>query len=151
MIGESTLDSGYGSSLALSTTSAANLRKAGKWARFIGIFGLVIMGLTVIGLLFFGGTLLSLDSAGGGLGAGLMLLFYLPFVALGVYLVYLQYNFGSKAMEAVDNQSPQSMEVALASLSRYYKISGILLMVYLVLMVLGLIGMVIGGMAFLGS
>ncbi|WP_116108544.1 hypothetical protein [Lewinella sp. IMCC34191] len=142
-----TLDDNYGSGASLSTQDAANLRKAGKWARFIAIFSMAALGLVLLGMIVGGSTLLVSMGLGDGAGAGMMVafVFYGAFILFALYMLYLQYKFGSQAMQAVDNHDGAAMSESLAALSRYYKIYGIIMLVYLALMTIGIVFAVIGG------
>lgn len=159
MLGDSgTIDSGMiaGGGMTLTDADMRNLRTAGKWARFMAILSLALMALLVLGLLF-GGSSLILAGLGGGAddelgtimaGAGVMVLFiYGLFILFAVYLYYLLYQFGSKAVRAVDSGDHAAMSEALAAQSRLYKIIGILTAVYLVLLAIGLIGGIVAGAA----
>ena len=149
MIGDTTLDGGYGTGVSLSVEDAANLRKAGKWARFVGIVGMVFTALGLIFVVGFSSTMMAmagLDDFGGGAGAGIFfIIFYGAMLAFGFYMVYLLYKFGAKAMEAVDANSSVATSESLFSLARFFKIYGVLMAIYIGFVLLGLIFAVIGG------
>ncbi len=144
-----TLDADYGDGLSLTTNDTANLRKAGKWARFIAIFTMVMLGIIVLFLVLSGSTMLAMMGMGDapGMGAALVpfLVFYGLMLAFAFYMMYLQYQFGANAMAAVDQGDRSAMSESLSALSKYYKIYGIILVIYLVLMGIGLLMAIIGG------
>ncbi|WP_420458813.1 hypothetical protein [Neolewinella sp.] len=147
MIGDTTLDSGYGSGLMVDGPVAANLRNAGKWARFVGIALLIVIGLSLIPFLFTGTAAFS-DPAFGPIAA-----FATPFLIVVVavtlfslYLYYLVFDFGRKAMRAVDNNDQLAMQSSIASLSKLFSIIGILVVVYLVIIGVVFVGSIAAGM-----
>ncbi len=154
-----TIDSNLaGSGFALSSADQTNLRTAGKWARFLAIIGLVSMALVVLMMLFGGGTMMALMMGGGmgaspydtgaAVGAGaFMFIFYGIFIAAGIYLYWLLYQFGDKAMKAVDSGNTALMSESLAAQSKMYKIIGILAAIYLGFLALAILFAVIGGAA----
>ncbi|CAH1000669.1 hypothetical protein LEM8419_01803 [Neolewinella maritima] len=149
MIGDTTLDSGYGSGLTVDGLAAANLRKAGKWARFLGIVTMVSIGIGVILLVLFGGTFLALALGSGGEAVGGamtgILIVYGVIFALFFYLTYLLYNFGAKAVATVDRGDTVAMAEAFASLSRLLKIFGIFTIIQLLFTAIAFIGIAVGG------
>ena len=153
MIGDTTLDGGYGSGLAVDNLAAANLRKAGKWARLIGIITMVSLSLGILFLLLFGGTFFAMalgtNSTAAGAGSFLsgVIFFYAVIFAILFYLTYLLYNFGAKAMVAVDRGDTVAMTDAFASLGRLLKIFGILTIINLLFTALGFLGVAAGGLA----
>ena len=149
MIGDATLDGGYGTGLNLSSEDTANLRKAGKWGRFLGIISMVFLGLIILAFIGFGSTMVAMMSGGqfgggGGAATGLIV-FYVALFAFSFYLVYLLYKFGAEAVTAVDNHDSVAMTKSLASLGRMLKIYGIITVIYFGMMGLGLLFAAIGG------
>ncbi|MGB3801997.1 MAG: hypothetical protein WA952_19410 [Lewinella sp.] len=142
-----TLDDNYGNGTSLSSNDTANLRKAGKWARFIAIFSMVALGLVLLGMIIGGSSMLVAMGIGDGGGAGVIgvLVLYGVFILFALYMTFLQYKFGSRAMQAVDTQDSAAMSESIGALSRYYKIYGVIMLVYLALMAIGIIFAIIGG------
>ncbi len=146
-----TLDSDYGGGLSLSGEDTANLRKAGKWGRVLGILSMAFMGLLLLFIVFFGGTFLALsgigDVTGGGVAMTMVLGFYALVLLLFFYLSYLLYKFGADAVAAVDQGRADSMTTSLSSLARLFKIYGIISIVYLGFVALGAASMLFTGAA----
>ena len=142
------LDSSYGNGPALSSADTANLRKAGKWARFIGIVAMVGIGIFLFFLFVSGGTMIASMGLGdaGGLGV-VVLVIYGALMLFSLYMMYLQYQFGTQAVQAVDRDDNGALSQSLAALSKYYKITGVLMAIYLGIMALGIVFAVIGGAA----
>ena len=78
---------------------------------------------------------------------GLMLFVLVSFVLLGVviYMFCLLYRFGTQAVAGVDHHDGESMSAGLATLGRYYKTGGFLVIFYIAVVSLGLIFAVAGG------
>ncbi|MGB3801998.1 MAG: hypothetical protein WA952_19415 [Lewinella sp.] len=134
------LDDRYGSGASLPPEGSQNLRKAGKWGRFLGIVSMVGIGLGIVFIFLFGSTAMAMSGMGGETGnpfASVMLpiiLFYGFFFAIMLYLSYLLYSFGSKAMVAVDQGDDLAMVSSFGSLGRLFKILGILTIIQLAFM-----------------
>ena len=150
MIADTTLDSGYGGGLSLSTEDTANLRKAGKWGRFLGVVSMVFLGLAILAFIGFGATMLATmglnEQAGIPAGATtFLIIFYVAVFVFSFYMVYLLYKFGTAAIEAVDRHDQLAMTKSFASLGRMLKIYGIITVIYLGFMALSLVLALIGG------
>ena len=132
------LDNEYhGSGPLLPPEGSDHLRKAGKWGRFLGIVSMVTLGLMVVFVLLMGGTLLGIGgSQSSNIAAWLLpiVILYGGMFALMLYLAYLLYQFGAKAMTAVDTGSEAAMTASFGSLGRLLKILGILTVIQLVFM-----------------
>ena len=133
---DSPLDTDYrGSAPLLPSEGSANLRKAGKWGRFLGIVSMVGVGLMIVMVLLLGGTLLSFGGdQTGNIGQWMIpvVLLYGAMFAVMLYLSYLLYHFGAKAMTAVDTGSSADMTASFGSLGRLLKILGILTVIQLI-------------------
>ncbi|MGB3548484.1 MAG: hypothetical protein WBA17_16040 [Saprospiraceae bacterium] len=137
------IDSGFTSStLQLNGTTGTNLRTAGIWARFVGIVGLIVGGLFALGVvIFFVGSIFigQDDFLGVGSQAGLLslvLFFYVAVILFSVYLAWLSFDFGRRAIRAVDQGHQASLDRAFASLKTLYICTGGLVILYIVIMFL---------------
>lgn len=143
------LDTGYGTAPELPPEGAANLRKAAKWGRFLGIVSMVIIGLFILFLLFFSGTFLTMSGLDGlGPGSGMVtfiFVFYGLIFLFGLYISYLLYDFGAKALTGVDTGDSLAVTQSLGSLARMFKIYGILTIIYLGFMALSVITLIATG------
>jgi|AntRauTorckE5430_2_1112549.scaffolds.fasta_scaffold08962_2 hypothetical protein len=151
-----TLDAGMGNiGLALNANDIANLRTAGKWGRFISITGLVGLGLAVLGMLFFGGTMLTMMSMGdaeaagalGAVGGTFIFIIYGIAFAISAYVYWMLYQFSTNAIKAADSGSQMAMTDAFSSLKSMLKVSGIILLVILAMYALVFLIIIIGGAA----
>ncbi|MCP9237004.1 hypothetical protein [Lewinella sp. JB7] len=151
----STLDGDYSAELSLTRQDAANLRKAGKWGRFLGIVSMVFVGIFLILVVGFGGTMMTVFGLGAPEGTGVMmtivLAFYAGILLLLFYLSYLLYKFGAEAVTAVDHTDARAVAGSLAALARLFKLYGILTIVYLAFTGVSLLTMLAAGAeAFIG-
>ncbi|NJB87066.1 hypothetical protein GGR26_002843 [Lewinella marina] len=143
------LDREYGRGPELLPQGAANLRKAGKWGRFLGVLSMAGIGFFLVVMVLFGGTFMAVSglgaaTGGGGFMTGVLVIYALVFLFL-FYLSYLLYQFGSEAVAAVDNGSPQSVTDAFGALARLFKLYGILAIFYLGSTVLAFLSMLFTG------
>ena len=142
----STLDQPYGSGPSLTVADSANLRKAGKWARFIAIFTMAFLGIVLLFLVLGGAGMLAYMGFNDAGPVGLIvLLVYGLVLAFAFYMMYLQYQFGNSAMQAVDRNDSAAMSQSLAALGRYYKIYGLIMAIYVAFLGIGLLFGVLGG------
>jgi len=150
-----TLDAGMSTAgTTLSATDMANLRTAGKWARFMAIVALVLMAIGVLTMLLFGGTMMAMmgggmgsEMAGAGIGMGVFAIIYIPILAFSIYVYWKLYVFGSKAMTAVDTNNSAAMSESLSSLGTVFKVTGILTAIFLGFYALALVMGLLGGLA----
>lgn len=145
MLDNTTLDAGYHGGLIIEGNAAANLRKAGKWARFTGITLIIFTAISLLSFAFTGASMFDQPGleAFSAFGVPLFILLF-ALTLFSLYLYYLIFDFGRKAMQAVDNKDQLAMQSSFASLSSFYTIVGVLIMIYLVLvgivMVIGIGG-----------
>lgn len=146
---DSPLDNEYhGGGPLLPPEGRDSLRAAGKWGRFLGIVAMVTLGLTIAFLLVIGGTLLTFGGEySGDISAWMMpvVIIYGGLFALMLYLAYLLYRFGAKAMIAVDTDSTAALTSSFGSLARMLKIMGILTAIQLVFTGISLAFMLLSG------
>ena len=143
----SPLDSGLSTGvITLSGQDLQHLRTAGKWARFFAIVSLVFIALGVLFMLFFGGTMLAFmdPSVTGAIGGTMMLVTYGLVFALYIYPLVKLYQFGSKAVQAVDSNNQILASESIDALKSGFKFIGIftavVLGIYALIFVIGIIG-----------
>lgn len=129
----------------LSAADAGTLRRTAKWARFIGIVGLVGAGLLIVLALFINGILgtvmdRQLDMTGVEMPFDLRMIgtFYAigMFFAAALYFVpaLLLYQFGSRTLRSLSTGfEPEHFSGALQAHRRFYKFMGIVTMIMLAL------------------
>jgi len=149
-----TIDGSLGSAgLTLSTTDTDNLRSAGKWGRFISISGLIIIGLGVLFMLFFGSSLIAamsmadMGGPGAAIGGSFVFVVYAIIFAISIFIYWMLYKFSTNAIKAADSGSSAAMTASIISLKNMLKIIGILWLLYLALIVLTIVLGLVGGVA----
>jgi small-conductance mechanosensitive channel len=132
-------NSGYGKSLQLNELAKDSLNKAATWAKFLAVVQFVVSALLVIFAIILG----AIDPQFGapGIGTGGLVATYLLGAVVYIVLGYFLYDFADKAKKAVATASETELTTSLKQLHLYFKISGILIIVALVLVLLaGIIG-----------
>ncbi len=124
---------------------ATHLRETAKWAKFLAIVGFVICGILII-VAVFAGTLLSTMSGGLGspasqsfLGAGFLSAIYIVIAVIYFVLSLFLYRFASKMQVALLSTDQENFNVALYNLKLVYRITGIIVVVYLAIVALATI------------
>jgi hypothetical protein len=147
-----TIDAGMSTAgIHLTSADLANLKTAGKWGRFISIVILVSIGLMMLGIIFFGGTMMALASsdigAAGALGGTAMVIFYGLLFALYIYPTVMLYKFSTNIIKAADNGNATAASEAFASLKSMFKFMGILMAIMLGFYALFFVIALLGGLA----
>lgn len=127
----------------------ANLAEAAKWAKFLGIIGIVVLGLLFlagIAMFFLGSTVLQQSPElqtipfGGALVGGIYLLSGL----LYVYPTWAMFKFGSLMRAAVQTNNQATLNRALGYLKGFFKYLGILTVIIIAIYVLAVIAIAVG-------
>ena len=123
----------------------AHLKETAKWAKFLAIVGFFICGILGIVALFSGNILNSMGELGGPtgtqamLGAGLMSAMYIIIGIIYFALSLFLYRFAGKMNVELQSTDQDNFNLALHNLKLVYRITGIIVIVYLALIVLLLI------------
>jgi hypothetical protein len=135
--------------LLIDSTAHGYLKETGKWAAFLGILGFIFSGVVIIVSFFIGAILDRMFSAlaatstssvaafgaMGGTFAG----FYFFLGVLTFFLSLFLFRFGSKMKQALSGQDPEAFNLSLKNLKNYYRLVGILTIIYLSIIVLSVI------------
>jgi hypothetical protein len=116
-------------SSSLSLHSKAFLSEAAGWARFMAIVGFVLLGLGTIGMLFAGSSLALLGASG--VPTALIIGIFLVFGIIWFFVSFYLFRFGSKMKEALQFQSRELIDQSFENLKSYFKLMGILTIIYL--------------------
>lgn len=139
-----TIDKQFSSTeLNISTQSKNYLLEVAKWANFLSIVGFVFSGLYVLGGLMFFVTGASYSAFGGGSAASLGFVYIISAVLMFFPSLYL-YNFSNKMKAALNNGSPENLELSLENLKSCFKFMGIMTIISLGLIILFVILGVLG-------
>ena len=143
--------------LVIDSTAHGYLKETGKWAAFLGILGFISSGIVII-ISFFIGALLdkafsamaatSVNGAAifGALG-GVLAGVYFFIGVLVFFLSLFLFRFGSKMKKALISQDQEALNFSLKNLKNYYRVIGILTIIYLSVIALILIIATIVGLA----
>ena len=132
--------------LVLSGRSAANLRSAMVWGKFLGIMLFVAAGaMAVVAIVCFSMPydIFSMMAAGSAV-AGVV---YLIGAILYFFMGYFLYVGASKIKKAIDEGSNTALEAGTGNLKNYFCFYGVLTIVALAIVVVGLIIAITTGIA----
>jgi hypothetical protein len=137
--------------MQLTSSSKEYLESAGKWALILGIIGFVFSGLMLIASVFVGIAFSSFspDDFGGAFGAsmpfggGTIAAIYVVLALLYGAFSYFLFNFGMKMKQANQKNDGAVLEKSLHSLKLFFKIWGIMTIVFLGMYVIMIFSMVV--------
>ncbi|HEX2900751.1 MAG TPA: hypothetical protein VHS96_13600 [Bacteroidia bacterium] len=143
--------------LQLSPNSTSFLESTAKWARFLSILGFIGIGFMVLAalMMFAGGAMFSERASSvygsrgvlGGAPLGLIGVVYLFMAALYFFPVLYLNKFASKMLNAITMRDSMTLESSFEQLRNHYRFVGIITIVMIGLYVLGIMAMVMGGIA----
>ena len=134
----------------LTRESLSYLNETRKWTMFLAILGFVFVGIMVIFSLMFSAifsALPGMTDAEMPFPSFLFGLIYLVMAGLYFFPILYLYKFSTFTKNAIMNRDSGQINDALKNLKSHYKFIGILTIVILVLYPIGIMAMVIGGMA----
>ncbi len=125
--------------------AGSHLRETAKWAKFLAIVGFVICGILII-VAIFAGTFLGTMGGGLGspatpsfLGAGFLSAIYIVIAVIYFVLSLFLYRFANKMQVALLSTDQDNFNVALYNLKLVYRITGIIVLVYLAIVAIAMI------------
>lgn len=126
------LDQSYSGSLTINGPSRAFLEEAAKWAKFIAIFGFVLLGLSFIGVLSLA---LYMHNSFGDEMSLLQSIFVYIFSFSGVLIMYFPlmylYRFASNTRISIAKNDSEGMNTAFSYLKSYFKFFGIYIIIFI--------------------
>lgn len=125
-----------GQGFTISDFSKGELNQARKWAMFLAIFGFVMVGFSVIGGVFTG---IFWVAQMGGQGM-LMGLLTVALALVGLFPCLYLLRFSTSIARALRNEESFEVDTAFNNIKKYFKFSGILIIVIFGLYVLAIIG-----------
>ena len=103
-----------------------------RWSRFLSIVGFIGLGIFTLVIALAGTALVALLSrfspelaALGGLGAAIVIIFALVFVAIFGFTFYMLYRFSTLTRRAIQHQDQGTFAEGMKCLKIYFVISGI--------------------------
>lgn len=136
--------------LVISGETAANMRAAMSWAKFMAIVCFVMTGMIFVAaiiLLVMGGSLQYYYPALG--GGALLGICYLIVAVIYFFLSYFMYMFAVKTKRAIDNGCMQDLSAGAMNMKYYFKMTGIVTIVTIAVVVLMILFAAIGMAAFM--
>ena len=134
----------------LDPSGRASLDEAGKWARFLGIIGLILLAIFVLLALFAGSMMSSLMSAESMPFAGadgiFFTIYFLVVAGISFYPTFMMFKFGSTIRAAISMGDAARFNEALLYLKRFFKFVGILTAIMIGLYILGFVFAILGGL-----
>jgi hypothetical protein len=140
--------------LVIDLTGHDHLKETAKWTKFLGILGLIVSVIIIIGSFFIGAIFAKLGSTSidegtpnpmatlGAMG-GVITAVYLFLGVLVFFISLYLYKFGAKMKIALQNSDQAELNLSLKNLKFYFRIHGILAIIYLVIVALALIGIIV--------
>lgn len=136
--------------LVISGETAANMRTAMSWAKFMAIVCFVMTGMIFVAaviLLAMGGAMQYYYPALG--GSALLGICYLVIAVIYFFLSYFMYMFAVKTKRAIDNGCMQDLSAGTMNMKYYFKMTGIVTIVTIAVVVLMILFAAIGMAAFM--
>lgn len=147
------LDSNYSTSFGITPDIRAFLSEIARWANFLAIIGFIMIGIIVIVAIFAGSVISTMasqypgSSAFGAIGGGFITVLYLIIAGIYVFPVLYLYRFATKMKLALRTDNQESLSSSFENLKSHYKFIGILMIITLALYALGILIVIIGGLA----
>lgn len=115
-----------------------HLRETARWVKFLGIMGIIISVFLAIAGIVFAMSANTLERYGGNsslveFSAGLIGAMYIIIAAIFFFMSLYLFLFGSKLKTALQTSDQQVFNEALLNQKRYYRIVGIITIVYVCL------------------
>ena len=135
------------SDLQIDSISHSHLTETSKWAKFIAIAGFVFSGLIIIFALYYINLLMearSMYSRFGSSISGTVILgaiFYMVVALVWIITSIYQLRFATKLQNALLGNNQDELQSAFLNFKIYYRISGIVTIISLLLSVLGALGL----------
>lgn len=130
--------------LQVDSIAFAHLHETARWAKFLAIVGFIIAGLLLLAAIFAGTFLGKMSGAGlsgsqSMMGAGFLSAVYIVIAAIYFVMCLFLYRFAAKMQIALQSTDQDNFNLSLHNLKLVYRITGIIVIVYLALVALALI------------
>lgn len=139
--------------LQVETDAYTSLRETGIWARFLGILGMIVSTFVVLAGFVVGPMLSRMgDMAQQNplfmLGSVGITIFYLALGALGFFISWQCYKFGTNSKNAIQTGDNQSLTASFYNLKLLFRVQGIIAILYILFIIVAII---FGGMNAMNS
>lgn len=130
--------------LQVDSISFAHLHETARWAKFLAIVGFIIAGFLLLAAIFAGSLLGKMSGAGlsssqSVIGAGFLSAIYIVIAVIYFVMCLFLYRFAAKMQIALQSTDQENFNLSLHNLKLVYRITGIIVIVYLALVALALI------------
>lgn len=131
--------------LVIDSTTQVHLKETAVWGKFLGIVGFIYSLLIAVGAVFAGSTMARLSgnySKGneGVMAGGFVAIFYLALAGVVFFMSMFLFRFSKKSLLALQSNDQSVLTDAFRNLKIYFRFSGIITVIALILTTLGLIG-----------
>ena len=138
--------------LHIDSISFNYLRETSKWAKFLAIIGFIMTGVFVL-FAFFGATMFSTlmrtNPYGGDIAGSfgfIITIVYLIVAAISFFLSLFLYRFGARTLAGLQATDQDSLNDGIGNLKSFFKMYGIIVIIYLGFLALALLLGVLGAM-----
>jgi amino acid transporter len=140
--------------LVIDSIAHTYLKETAKWTKFLAILGFIASGIIIIASFFVGSIFAKLNNAnmsdtpnpvGAMMGAfgGTITVIYLLLGVLVFFISLFLFRFGAKMKIALQNPDQEVLNLSLKNLKNYFRIHGILAIIYLSIVALALVIIII--------
>lgn len=132
--------------LSLNSRGQSLLNSAARWAKFIAIVNFITCGIMAILALtakfwfssVYGNALAVSGMAG--MGSTILSVSYLIGAAVGIVVALYLYRFAVKTRQALNQQDNRLLTESIGELNTYFRINGIILILFLAFLALAFVG-----------
>lgn len=112
-----------------------HLKETAKWSRFLGITGFIFSALIALTAIFVGNKITETNYVLRNLGA-VVTIIYLIVSIIGFFISLYLFRFGSNMKVAIQNTDQEKLNTAFLNLKLYYRMMGIICVIYLFVLAL---------------
>ena len=134
--------------VALGPIAVNYLSKTAKWAKFLSILGFIFAGIIVFIALFIGSIfamMARLNPMASIIPASIGTFISITYVIIAAVVFVLHlflFQFASRTQKALSYQDSNLMDSGIHRLQSFFKMLGIIMIVYLILIALGILGVI---------
>ena len=131
--------------LQVDSIAYAHLHETARWAKFLSVIGFIISVFLLLAAIFAGAFLSSFSGTGGVgginsmIGTGVLSAVYIVIAVVYFIMSLFLFRFATKMRMALQASDQDNFNVSLYNLKMVYRITGIIVIVYLALVTLALI------------
>jgi len=129
------------------------LSEIARWAYFLSIIGFIMIAFLIVIAIFAGSVIGMMTSqipeanGMGAIGGGFITFLYLIIAGIYIFPILYLYRFSTKMKYALRTNDQESLSSSFENLKSHYKFIGVLMIVVLAFYALGILMLIIGGIA----